>query len=139
MNVADRVQRWWDEAYGSAIMKIIQLNKAYNPGIGNQDIAFVPPWSQPIDCARKILSIGSPKMTVYGKRKDFFVRTFVQQIRSIDPVTREEISENDLIYQLKAGDIEFAKDFTENWLRRRDEIRNQKEEDTCECMVISFS
>ena len=139
MNVADRVQRWWDEAYGAAITKIIQLNKAFNPGIGNQEIALVAPWSQPVDCAKKILSIGSPKMIVYGKRKDYFVRTFVQQIRAVDEIIRAEITENDLVYQLKAGDVDMARDFTENWLRRRDEIRYQKENDTCECMRIPFS
>jgi hypothetical protein len=137
-NVADNVQNWWDEAYGSVVTKIIHLNKRFNPGVGNIDIALVQPWSQPIDCARKILLIETPKTLANYQKKYNIVCEFVRQIQSIDDENRQEISENNLINKLNRGDIDFAKNYTENWLIKRDQSRNQKEDASCEYYGIFF-
>lgn len=131
-NVVDNVQHWWDEAYGSAIMKIIRLNKRFNPGIGSRDIAFVPPWSQPIDCARKILSIRKQDMHGNSQKKYDIVCEFVREIQLIDDENRKEISEDDLINQLNSADIDFAKNYAENWLKKRNQRFYQQEDDACE-------
>ena len=135
-NVANNVQHWWDDAYGSSMMKIIQLNKGFNPGVGNKEIAYIPPWSQPIDCARNIISAETPKMLVYSKRKYQVVYEFVRRIQAMDEETRREISEDDLVYQLKTGEAEFAKNYAENWVRKREEGRIQKDHAHCKCYDI---
>jgi hypothetical protein len=131
-NVADRVQHWWDEAYGSAIAEIIRLNKGFNPGIGNKQIAVLPRWSQPIDCAIKLISLREKGILDDSQKKYDIVCEFVRHIQSIDDKNRQEISEDDLINQLNSSEIDSAKKYAENWLNKRDEIRNQKEDDICE-------
>ena len=131
-NVPDEVQHWWDEAYGLEIAKIIRLNKGFNPGIGNKQIAVLPRWSQPVDCARKIISLRDTGVVDDSQKKYAIVCEFVRQIRLVDEENRQEISEDDLINQLNTSEIDAAKKYAEDWLSKRDEIRNKKEDDICE-------
>ena len=58
---------------------------------------------------------------------------FVREIRSMDEETRKEVSENELITQLNNNETDFALNYAQKWLKKRDDKRekSKKEEETC--------
>lgn len=127
--VGHDVQQWWNRTYGSGVVKIIRLNRRFNPSVGNKDITAITSWSQPIDCSRKFIQVRRERVVADAKIKYELISEFVHEIQSIDQNNREEINEKDLIDQLNNGDIEIARKYAETWLNKRDDVRNEKEEE----------
>ncbi|CAF1257386.1 unnamed protein product [Rotaria sp. Silwood1] len=131
-SVVENIQNWWKETYGSSINEIIHLNKRYNPGINNNDMVILPPRCSIILCAKRIISIRNMESNADSRKHDI-VCEFVREIQSIDDINRQEISADDLIVQLDNCDINSAIEFANNWLSKRDAIRDkQKEEEQYE-------
>ncbi|CAF4859417.1 unnamed protein product [Rotaria sp. Silwood1] len=127
-SVVENIQNWWKETYGSSINEIIHLNKRYNPGINNNDMVILPPRCSIILCAKRIISIRNMESNADSRKHDI-VCEFVREIQSIDDINRQEISADDLIVQLDNCDINSAIEFANNWLSKRDAIRDKQKEE----------
>lgn len=132
LNVFSNVQKWWNDNYEKYVRKIIRLNKSFTPGVGMNQCITLTRRDEIIRNANDvILKIKEDKV-----KKDEAYKTickFVREIRSMDEETRKEVSENELITQLNNNETDFALNYAQKWLKKRDDKRekSKKEEETC--------
>jgi hypothetical protein len=125
-NVVQNVQTWWKNAYGSTIADLNRRNDRFNKAVTENNFAVLSHRSRIIDnarkllAARKVISVPPPTLDI--------IRKFVRRLLSIDEEQREKTDADELINQLHSHDIEEVINYTQQWLAKRDEIRNQKEE-----------
>ena len=128
-DVVQNVQKWWKDSYGSAVADINRRCEKINPGLAENNFAILSPTSRVIDnakrlmSARKIIDKRIPKIEIISK--------FVHRLLSIDEESRDKIDPDELIEQLNNSETKEIINYAKTWLRKREEIRNQKEEDPC--------
>jgi hypothetical protein len=132
-NVLPNVQKWWKDTYGSTLAEINRRNQKINPAVTENNFAVVSQTSRIIDNARRLIT-ARKVITVQSPRLDI-IRKFVRRLLAIDEEKREKTDADELIDQLNNRDVEQIIDYAQQWLVKRDEIRNQKEEKN-PCMKI---
>lgn len=126
-NCIENVEEWWKETFGNTITNINQRNRKFNPAISEKNFAALSHKSRVMQRASTMID---KRNTIAQKQqqKNDIIRNFVQRIQSIDERNRQEIQAEDLINQLNESENEVAMDYAKNWLKQRDEMRNQQEE-----------
>jgi hypothetical protein len=125
-DVIGNVQSWWKNTYGSTIADLNHRNDRFHKPATNNNYTNLSRTNRIIDnskkliAARTIISVPSSTLDI--------IRKFVQRLLSIDEEKREKTDADQLVNQLHSGDIEEAIKYAQQWLAKRDEIRNQKEE-----------
>jgi hypothetical protein len=129
-NVLSNVQKWWKDTYGSTITDINRRNQRFNGAITENSFVSVSKRSRIAENSSRLLD--ARKIIFVQPSKLDIIRKFVAQLLSIDEEKRDTINADELIDQLNTRNIDDIIDYAKQWLAKRDEIRNQKEEkDPC--------
>ena len=123
------IQAWWKEAYGAMIANLNEQNKKFNRAVTEDSFAIVSPTSRIVSNGKILLKA---RKIVAGESKTIeVIRRFVNRLVNIDEDERNKNDSEALIEELSKGNIEDAVEYARRWLKRRDDIRNIKEENPC--------
>lgn len=134
-NCAQNVEQWWKEAFGNTIADINHRNKRFHPTIIEKNFANLSSRSRIVQRATTMIEKRKSLKTNQLDKYDV-ICNFVQQIQLIDENNCQETKADDLINKLNDNDNQLAIDYAKTWLKQRDEIRNQKEENICMLKLI---
>jgi hypothetical protein len=129
-NVLSNVQKWWKDTYGSTITDINRRNQRFSAAVTENSFVSVSKRSRIAENSSRLLD--ARKIIFVQPSKLDIIRKFVAQLLSIDEEKRDTINADELIDQLNTRNIDDIIDYAKQWLAKRDEIRNKKEEkDPC--------
>jgi hypothetical protein len=135
-DVVPNVQAWWKNAYGSTLADLNRRNERFNKAATETGYITVSASSRIIDHSKKLIEARTI-IIVPPPTRDIICK-FVRRLLLLDEERRETVNEEVLVNQLFEGDPEEAIKYAQQWLAKRDEIRNQKEE-TNPCMYRDFA
>jgi hypothetical protein len=125
----ENIHKWWKDTYGSTIADINRRNQKFNAAITENNFAILSPTSRVISNGKKLIAA---RQIIAVEPEHFdIVRKFVRRLLSIDEEKRDVTNPDELAEQLNNSSIEEIINYAENWLRKRDEVRNHKEVDPC--------
>lgn len=129
-------RQWWKDTYGGKVAEVNERNKKFNPAIIDLGFVTIAPNSRIMDNGRQLLS--ARKVEVIPSPKGGIIRRFVRHLLSLDEDRRASVDEEKLVEQLNEGPVDEAVNYARQWLKKRDEIRNHKEEDPCKILIQFF-
>jgi len=129
-NVVQHVRRWWKDAYGARISEINTRNNKFNQAATENNYATLTQTNRIFDNAKKLLAA---RTVVYVEPPRLeIIRKFVRQLFILDKDKQDETNPDELCKQLDRLDVDGMINYAQQWLAKRDEIRNKKPEpDQC--------
>lgn len=137
-NFVRETQKWWKSAYGTTIAKLNERNLKINRALTEDQYATVSPTSRIAANARSLLA--ARKIELLEPPKSEIIRQFVQRHLALDEELQKKMDPDSLIERLNIEDNNRAISYAQQWLRSRDEVRNEKEQpDPCMSLNLFFT